>query len=326
MNNSLYTPLGSSIQCNLCFRHCAISNGKIGFCGVNINSDGVLRSLVYGIPSAVQVDPIEKKPLFHFYPGSDIYSIGTVGCNFRCPFCQNAHLAFEMPRSPRPISIEKILTAVHKSGCKSIAFTYNEPTVAWLWYRDIAAIAKAEGLSTVMVTNGCMSEEVCQEMIDRIDAVNIDLKSFDQIGYGKLKGNLTRVLENIQRLDNANVWVELTTLIVPTISDSQTALDEMAHSISKTIGTKIPWHLSSYHCAHHFSEPPLSHEAITARCEQLREKGFSFVYEGNTTATNTTLCPHCATALIERHGYTTILHLERGTCPTCGRVLEGRFI
>ena len=326
--SKLYTPLDNqTLRCELCFRHCRIAEGARGFCGVNGSVNGELCSLVYGQPDAMQIDPIEKKPLYHFYPGTNILSLGTIGCNFRCPFCQNSHLSFGKLRPKESVTNKEIIDQALRRNVPVIAFTYNEPTINWLWYRDLAKDAKATGLKTVMVTNGSMSTVVAEEMIRLIDAVNIDLKSGSSSTYRtQLQGNLETVLKSSAFLFKEGVWVELTTLIVPGISSSPKEFSELAGRIQEEIGTNLPWHLSAYHPAHTYVEPATPHSDIEPFREILARKGFCFVYEGNTGYGSDTRCPQCGDIVLSRKGYEVHKNMINGSCGSCGRSIEGRFV
>jgi pyruvate formate lyase activating enzyme len=235
------------IICKLCSHYCQISEGKSGICGVNSNIDGVLICEVYGYPSALHVDPIEKKPLYHFLPHTQTLSLGTVGCNFKCPFCQNWQLsqAKELNKKEYTSPSQIVELALHHR-CKSISYTYNEPTIFFPYVRDISIEAKRVGLKNIMVSDGFMSKEICKEMPLYIDAINIDIKSFDEYYYKRtLKGNLHVVLKNTKKLKQSGIHVEITTLLIPAIDDKQ--IEGIASFISKELGADTPWHISAYH-------------------------------------------------------------------------------
>lgn len=320
-----YHSKGQGIVCQLCFRHCLLKAGERGFCGINENHNGQLRFLSYGMPSGLQYDPIEKKPLYHVYPGASIFSIGTTGCGFTCPFCQNASLA----RAPavtqnRHYNTAELLDMVQDRGGNGIAFTYNEPCHSWLWYRELAYTAKKRNMFTVMVTNGCMGEEVCEDMIHCIDAVNVDLKSgSDAVYREQLGGRRSVVIRNITTLHKAGVWVELTTLLVPGISDSAQDLEISAKDMYERVGGLVPWHVSAYYPAHHYRAPATPGETVLQRCEQLRDFGFSYVYAGNIAVEQDTHCRHCQQMLVHRTGYQVNSLLKNGACPQCLRPMEG---
>ena len=239
------------VQCYLCSHRCLIVPGKVGICGVRKNIDGLLYSLVYGKVIADNVDPIEKKPLFHFYPGSQSYSIATVGCNFRCLHCQNFSIS-QMPRDESAIlgkgfSPEKIVSLASDYQCKSISYTYTEPTIFLEFALDIGELAHKQGIKNIFVTNGYITPEVLQSVHSIIDAANIDLKSFDEKRHLELCGaKLKPVLESIQLYHELGIWIEVTTLIIPDFNDSEEELEKIAHFLA-AIDTGIPWHVTQFY-------------------------------------------------------------------------------
>lgn len=315
------------VTCHLCFRNCVISEGAQGFCQVNQNVEGTLHFQKEACTIAMQVDPIEKKPLYHFFPGSEILSLGTNGCNFRCPFCQNSGLSFARPAAyTKTVTANEIVEMMCKRGLTMIAFTYNEPTVSWLWFRDIAKKVKEAGFKTVMVTNGAMGEAVCEEVVQYIDALNIDLKCGRSEHYSKtLKGSREFVLRNIESFYKAGLWIELTTLLVPGLSDSVDDLELSVRDIEQRIGYDIPWHLSAYHPAHDYEEPATSDTLLLRRVDYLKECGFKNVYPGNIAANKNTYCHQCGALLIERSSFKTGCYIEAGNCSECGHHIQGRF-
>lgn len=325
--SDFFSSKDDGITCNLCFRHCFLAEDAVGFCGVNKNSNGQLTCLVYGKPAAMQIDPIEKKPLYHFFPGESVFSIGTVGCNFRCPFCQNGSLSFsKWTDSVVKFSVEDIIEQTKKNRCRIIAFTYNEPTVSWLWYRDIAIAAKDEGIKTVLVSNGAMTPAVAKEVALYVDAANIDLKCGSSKHYKSiLKGSREAVVETLEILQDAGVWLELTTLIVPGVSDSEDDLHLSANEMKRVVGTATPWHLSAYHPAHDYEEPPTSAALLLNRVDLLKNLGYVHVFPGNISVPSDTICPKCGKILIERNGYRIKMHFNGEICSDCGYTLEGRF-
>ena len=235
------------ITCKLCSHYCQLKDGQSGICGVNTNVNETLTCKVYGYPNALHVDPIEKKPLYHFLPHSQTLSLGTIGCNFKCPFCQNWQLsqAKEFDKSSYFTPQNIVNLAIHHK-CKSISYTYNEPTIFFPYAKDIAIEAKKENLKNIMVSNGFMSKELCEEIPNYIDAMNIDIKSFDKDYYKKnLKGNLDVVLENVKTLKQKGVHIEITTLYIPSIDKKQ--IEKIANFIQNELGIDTPWHISAYH-------------------------------------------------------------------------------
>lgn len=324
-----FTCKDDKLTCLLCAHYCKLKIGQIGLCGVNQNIDNTVKNLVYGYPSALHVDPIEKKPLYHFLPSSKAFSLGTIGCNFKCPFCQNWSLSQEKSLHVKEyFSPEKIITLAKAHQCESIAYTYNEPTIFWPYAKDIALLAHQKNIKNIFVTNGFESSEVIEDMVGLIDAVNVDLKSFNETYYQKeLGGKLEVILENLKHFKKNNIWVEVTTLIVPTKNDSSEELSQIAHFIAKELGASTPWHLSAFHPD--YKEPHLPHTSFSSlqRAYAIaKAAGLHHVYIGNTSVENDTLCSTCKEVLIQRKHFK-VMHntLKKGCCPKCQTKLEGVF-
>ncbi len=324
-----YRQKGTRLVCELCAHKCSLKAGQTGLCGVNKNTGEAVENLVYGYPIALHVDPIEKKPLYHFLPGSRSFSIGTVGCNFRCAFCQNWQISQEHHiDTSRYVSPEQIVAMAEAQACESVAFTYNEPTIFYPYARDIALKAKACGIKSVFVTNGYESSEMIDDMVGVIDAANVDLKSFDARYYKKeLGGRLEVVLENLKHFKRNGIWIEVTTLLVPQRNDGDKEIAQIAHFIADELGIDTPWHISAFHPDYKERELPRTSQKQLERAYALGQNaGLSYIYLGNVGVENATRCPSCGMALIERrhfglHHY----HLKHNHCPQCGRELEGVF-
>jgi len=329
---SFYRPYkeGSDrMVCTLCQHYCKIKEGHTGICGVNKNVGGKIECLVYGYPSAINVDPIEKKPLYHFLPGSKSFSLGTVGCNFHCSFCQNWTISqtSNIDKS-RYYSPEMIVELAVAHDCKSIAYTYNEPTIFYPYARDIALEGKKRGLKNVYVSNGYESEEVIDDMKGIIDAANIDLKSFDAKYYKKaLGGNLEKILENLKHFVRNGIWIEITTLIVPTQNDSVEELDQIASFIANELGVDVPWHVTAFHPDYKELElPSTSIETLKRAYDIGKGHGLRYVYIGNVAYDTPTRCPSCDAVVIERDYFRqTTNHLKGAHCPQCGTKIAGVF-
>lgn len=323
----------SKIQCLACSHYCKILKGKTGFCGVRQNSDGKLALLIYGRPSAINVDPMEKKPLYHFYPGSKVLSLGSFGCNFKCDFCQNWGISqvrgdsdFDSFESLSPMQVVELSK---KKKMSSIAFTYNEPTI-WSEYAiDVAKFAKKEKIKIVYVSNGYMSKECRDFIMPHLSAINIDLKSFSSEFYLRTCGaKLKPVLENIEYFSIAKKWVEVTSLLIPGVNDSRKELKKIAEFIAGT-NRDIPWHLSAFHgdfkMAGHTSTKM---DKLIEAYDIGKEAGLNYVYIGNVTAGKyaNTYCPQCGELLIER-GYMSakIKNMHRNKCAKCGEKIAGIF-
>jgi pyruvate formate lyase activating enzyme len=317
-----------AIICQLCQHYCTLKPGKTGICGVNTNEDGKLKNLVYGHPSALHVDPIEKKPLYHVLPASKSFSLGTVGCNFKCSFCQNWQLSqnHEIDTSEE-ISPEDIVQLAQRYDCATIAYTYNEPTIFWPYAKDIAIAAQKEGIRSIFVSNGLESAEVVDDMKGLIIAANIDLKSFDPVYYKKeLKGDLEGVLQTMKRMKANGIWVEVTTLVIEGHNDSDEELGKMAAFIAEELGVETPWHLSAFHPDYKMLDTqPTSIETLQ-RAKAIGEAaGLQFIYVGNVPVEHSTYCPNCHERLIERFGFGSgHIHVtDEGTCGFCSTKIPG---
>ncbi len=315
------------IVCLLCRHACKLKENQVGLCGVNKNVDGELKTLVYGHPIALNVDPVEKKPLNHFLPGTKVLSFGTVGCNFKCPFCQNWDISQEHTINEEiKVSPEQMVELAFEHGAKSIAYTYNEPTIFYPYAKDIGVIAKARGLKNIFVTNGFESKEMIEDMVTWVDAANIDLKSWDNSYYKKiLKGGLEEVKDTLKRMVERGIWVEVTTLLIEGDNDSDETLKEMAAFIANDLGTSVPWHLSAFSPNYKMLDHDSTKIETLERAELIGKKaGLKYIYLGNVPVHAHTYCPTCNHLLIDRSGYAvTINHLHDGECPYCQKIIEG---
>jgi len=334
MEAYLYEPLKEqTVKCNLCSHRCLIRPGKRGICNVRENREGMLNTLVYGKLIARHIDPIEKKPLFHLAPGSRSYSIATVGCNFKCLFCQNADIA-QMPSDRSgmivgdPVSPQTVVAAAVQAGCRSISYTYTEPTIYFEFAHDTARIAHEQGLLNVFVTNGYMTAEALHMIRPYLDGANVDLKSFSDGYYKKYCGaRLSPVQETLMRMKSLNILVEVTTLLVTGLNDGETELESLAGFIAGSLGAETPWHISRFHPTYKLADRPPTplKSLITARDIGLAA-GLKYVYLGNVPGENgeSTVCPGCGRMLIERWGFTVRKNLlEKGRCPHCSTEIEG---
>ena len=320
----------NAIRCQLCSHSCKITDGATGICGVRVNYKGELVTLVGDVITAVNLDPVEKKPLFHFLPGTRTFSIGSAGCNFHCRFCQNNEIAHVTPQTKltgRRLTPETIVRLAEENKAPSIAFTYNEPTVFFEQVYNAAGLAKANGLKTILVSNGFFSPEALQSLSKRIDAANIDLKGFSEDFYHKYcKGRLAPVLENLLIMKKLGWWLEITTLLIPGINDSPEELTEIAKFIVTQLGPDTPWHLSAFHgAAEMINHPSTPLSTLEMAAKIGKDEGLNFVYLGNvqTSSGGITYCPECKTKLIERHGYRTKKLFKGSKCPKCGFAMPG---
>jgi pyruvate formate lyase activating enzyme len=325
------TPSGK-LHCYLCPRHCQIGDGQSGFCFIRISRAGKLYNLGYASPAAMQVDPIEKKPLNHFLPGTPIFSMGTAGCNMGCFFCQNWDISkskHDQVHSTHMSPEEVVLMAI-RYGCPSIAFTYNEPTIWGEYVIDICQVAKEHGLNTVMVTNGYVTYEAFHDIYDHIDAANVDLKAFTEEFYGRITlTHLQPVLDVLQWLKNeTHVWFEITNLIIPTLNDDAKETRQLADWILEHLGPEVPLHFTAFHPDFKLRDkPPTPPETLHRARRIARQAGLHYVYEGNIFSDAAhTLCPSCGASLIRRSWHQVQENrLKNGACPDCGQVIPGRW-
>lgn len=321
---------GEKVHCYLCPRHCHIGPGQIGFCFIRVNFDGKLYNLGYGQPAAIQIDPIEKKPLYHFLPGTKIFSLGTAGCNMGCFFCQNWDISKSKSDQVHSMHLppEEVVLLAIAYGCDSIAFTYNEPTIWGEYVVDIARIAQEYGLHTVMVTNGYITPEAFHDIYDHIDAANVDLKAFTEHFYSHITlTHLEPVLAMLRMLKNeTRVWFEITNLVIPTLNDGAEEIQRLADWILEHLGRDVPLHFTAFHPDFKLRDRPRTPAQTLDRARQMaREMGLLYVYEGNIMSAGAhTYCPGCQRLLIRRSWHDVLEnHLRDGACPSCGTRLSG---
>ena len=321
---------GNRVHCHLCSHHCVLAESKHGICGVRQNEGGSLHTHVYGEAIAANVDPIEKKPLYHFLPGSKSFSIATIGCNFQCGFCQNWQISQTTKREAgRPagrLMPQDIISEAVRRDCRSISYTYTEPTVFFEYAHDTSRRAKSEALRNVFVTNGYMTSDALQAIGPYLDAANVDLKSFSEKFYTKTcKAHLQPVLDAIRTMKELGIWVEITTLVIPEENDSDDELGQIADFIAK-LDPNTPWHLSRFHPDYkyvdHHRSTPLTSLSRAARIG--RDRGLKYVYLGNVASDTDTGCSGCGKTLVQRTGYA-IGHnvLQDESCPSCGTRIPG---
>lgn len=317
----------NSIVCLLCNHYCTLKEGKHGICGINYNEDSQLVNKTYGHPSAIHIDPIEKKLLYHFLPSSKSLSIGTVGCNFRCPFCQNYHISQStLVDEDSNYSPKDIVDLALKHKTQSISYTYNEPTVWYPYAKDIGVLAKEKGIKNVFVSSGYESLDVIEDMKSWIDAVNIDLKSFSHSYYKKvLKTDLDVVLHNIVEFSKSDIWLEITTLIIPGVNDGEDEINKMAKFIGTELGVDIPWHLSAFHPDYKMLDTPrTSLETLEMAKRIALKNGIKYVYLGNIENDNSTYCAKCKAKLIDRRGFdSSNIDINNSRCISCKTIIKG---
>ncbi|MCX5646340.1 MAG: AmmeMemoRadiSam system radical SAM enzyme [Phycisphaerae bacterium] len=321
------------VHCRLCGFRCLIGEGKLGHCNVRKNTGGKLYSLNYHKVCATNPDPIEKKPLYHFLPGSRSFSIAAVGCNLRCEFCQNwqiSQAALETGRiDGETVAPEQIVEAAVRTGCKSVAYTYTEPTVFMELCHDCARPAKERGLANVFVSNGYMTREAIDFAAEWLDGINVDLKAFSDDYYKNLCGaRLGPVLDSIAYIaKETDIWIEITTLLLPGQNDSEEELKKLADWLATEAGPDVPWHVSRFYPQYKYTDSePTPLEAMQRAEEIGKAVGLHYVYLGNVPGTDgeNTYCYHCHTKLIERRGYRIIAnHIKDSKCPNCGTQIAG---
>lgn len=321
------------ILCTLCPRYCTIGEGQKGFCFIRENIGGKLYAAGYGRPTGFAIDPIEKKPLNHFYPGSEVLSFGTAGCNLGCKFCQNWSISKSKLDQVNALTVspDEVIQLAKKYNVPSIAFTYNDPTIFGEYVIDISKLAREEGIKTVMVTAGYIDPEARKDVYKYIDAANVDLKAFTETFYHKLTfSHLENVLDTLKWLKNeSDIWFEITNLLIPGENDSPSEINEMIEWILNNLGNEIPLHFSAFHPDFKMRDRQATpaHTLITARNKAV-EMGIKYCYTGNVhyDEGDTTYCPECGEKIIIRDWYRIILNnVDHGHCRNCGTQIAGRF-
>lgn len=328
----LYDELGESlVQCQLCEHRCKIKDGSRGICRVRENRGGNLYTLVYGNLISQHADPIEKKPLYHYYPGSKSFSIATPGCNFRCEWCQNWQIS-QMPKLMalpygQRVMPEEVVSQAIAAGCTSVSYTYTEPTIFFEYSLDTARLARAAGLFNVYVTNGFMTPEMLDMVQPFLDAANVDIKAFRDETYRKLMGGrLEPVLTSCRIMKSLGIWLEITTLVVPGVNDDPNELRELAEFIYSELGPDTPWHLSRFYPQYKKTNTPPTEENILYQTKRMGEDiGLIYIYVGNLYGRDNTMCKSCGNVLISRSGYTSVISgiTPEGKCRHCGTSVAG---
>jgi pyruvate formate lyase activating enzyme len=319
-----------AVSCFLCNHHCEIPDGKTGVCAVRENRGGTLYTTVYGAAVAAHVDPIEKKPIFHLAPGSTSFSFSTVGCNFRCGFCQNWEIsqvkeAQRLGVDSAELAPQTIAAQAKKLKCRSISYTYTEPTIFFEYAYETALLAKEEGLYNVFVTNGYMTAEALEKIKPYLDAANVDLKAYSEDYYRKVCGaKLQGVLRSIEKMRELGIWVEVTTLVLPGMNDSREELERLARFIA-SVGLEIPWHISRFHPDYRMTDLESTPIATLKMAREIgKEAGLRYVYRGNVAEEENTHCYQCNALLVRRFGFSVLENRVRESkCPACGAPIDG---
>jgi pyruvate formate lyase activating enzyme len=323
---------GGGIECGLCPRHCYVTDLERGFCGVRENHGDVYRTLVYGLPCSMNIDPIEKKPFFHFHPGTTALSLATAGCNVDCKFCQNWEISQSRPEQTTnyEFSPQDAVDTCKTRSIPTIAYTYSEPTIFYEYMYDIAALGQKNGIKSVMISNGYMEEAPMCELMPQLDAIKVDLKSIREPYYRDVvRGELKPVLDRLVQIRKAGVWLEIVNLVVPTLNDTEREFTELARWIKTNLGTDVPLHFSRFYPQYLLANLTITPEPTLERAYQIcRSEGLEYVYLGNlpSNRAESTFCPKCNAMVIERHGYQVRLTgISGDKCSACKHVIPGRF-
>ena len=325
-----YIKLDQNVQCEVCPNRCILEPNKRSICRVKVNKEGKLHTMAYGNPCAVHIDPIEKKPLYHFLPATIAFSIATAGCNFRCLNCQNWTISQKRPEETKNYDLppEKVVVAAQKENCRSIAYTYSEPTAFYEYMYDTAKLARARGIKNLWITNGSINEKPLIDLCQYIDAANVDLKSFDDKIYRKLNsGRLKPILDTLKTLDKKNVWFEVTNLVIPTYTDDMKMIRRMCRWLLDNISPDYPLHFSRFHGEHKLIHlPPTPRATLDEAYRIALDVGLHYVYVGNVPGhpSQNTLCPGCKKIVIRRKGYLILENnITAGKCKFCSHKISG---
>lgn len=316
----------NKVQCQLCPHNCKIKNNGLGICNVRKNENGKFYTLIYGSCSSMAADPIEKKPLYHFYPGTNAFSLGSVGCNFKCEHCQNSSISTAKPNDIplKEVMPEKAVELTKAYGCRGIAWTYNEPTIWHEYSYDSAKLAKKEGLYTVYVSNGYINEDPLKEISPFLDAINVDVKAFNDDFYKKIcKARLDPVLKTCELAKDLDIHLEVTYLVIPGYNDSTDEVKRFCNWVVDKLGTDTPLHFSRFHPDYRMTDVPMTPmETLLNVYDTAKQTGILYIYLGNVShgEYENTYCPSCGNICIERHGfYVDFVGLKSGKCIKCGR-------
>jgi len=324
----LQEPVEERVRCLTCERRCLLKPGDLGWCRTRRNDDGALVTLIYGAVSSLSANPIEKKPLYHFYPGTMALTAGSWSCNFDCPWCQNWDISkagvpsYGVPTLPRVMAAQAV-----RYGCQGTSSSFNEPTLSLEWSLDVFRWARQQGLYNTFVTNGYMTEQALALLVEAgLDAANVDIKGSAETVRKYCGVDAEVVWRNCRQMRAAGVWLEVTTLVIPTVNDDEATLRGIARRIVAELGAEVPWHVSAYYPAYRFSVPPTPPHRLEQAWRIGREEGLRYVYVGNVPGHpgEHTHCPTCSALLIERAGLVVRTNrLQAGHCPQCGQAIPG---
>jgi pyruvate formate lyase activating enzyme len=320
------------VECGICPRHCRVTDLERGYCGTRENHGDIYHTLVYGLPCSVNIDPIEKKPLFHFYPGTVAFSLATAGCNVNCKFCQNWDISQSRPEQTDNIDLppKEVIAICRNQNVPTIAYTYSEPTIFYEYMYDIAELGQKDSIRSVMISGGYMETEPLKNLLPILNAVKVDLKSIREDYYKNIVGGeLKPVLDRIIQIKKSGTWLELVNLIVPTLNDTPEEFRELANWVKTNLGTDTPLHFSRFYPQYLLKNlPPTPQKTMETAYQICRDTGLEYVYLGNLPGhpAESTYCPQCGKILIERRGYKIYQNNIKGNrCYNCQRVIPGLF-
>jgi len=325
----LQETVNGKVRCLTCERRCLLSDRQVGWCRTRQNRSGTIYTLIYGLVSSLSCNPIEKKPLHHFYPGSAALTVGSLSCNFACPWCQNYRISKAKPDGGRYMSPQEFISTAIDLGCQGTSISFNEPTLSLEWALEVFPLARQVGLYNTFVSNGYMTLAALDLLVEAgLDGINVDVKGDAKAVHRHCQANVEAVWRNCRRARELGVWVELTTLVIPGVNDDEMCLGGIAHRIMAELGPETPWHVSRYHPAYQFTAPPTPAAALERARKIGQQMGLHFVYLGNVPGHpgENTFCPNCGATLVKRG----VLRLHRndvtpdGRCPHCGQEVAGK--
>jgi pyruvate formate lyase activating enzyme len=324
----LHEPAGSRLRCLTCERRCELAPGGLGWCRTRRHQDGRLVTLIYGAVSSLSANPIEKKPLYHFHPGTVALTSGSWSCNFGCPWCQNHHISKAVPSGGRYLSAVEFVSEAKALGCQGTSISLNEPTLSLEWSLEVFRLARAQGLYNTYVTNGYMTPQALRLLVDAgLDAMNVDIKGDARAVWEHCQGiDVEKVWRNCRLARELGVHLEITTLVIPGVNDRYEVLHGIAARLAAELGPAIPWHVSAYYPAYRFTAPPTPVGTLERAWQIGTDAGLTFVYVGNVPGHSheNTACPQCSALLVRRRGLRLVAsRLQGGRCPDCGSAVPG---